>query len=369
MRIAQIIDDLNCGGAEQMAASLSLGLRKRGHEVTLICLREIGDEPVDLAAVRAAGVEILALNKPDGFHLRTLRALVAALRERRIDVVHTHNHLVHHYGVVAARLARVSVILNTLHGTASLLGSARWSRELFRVSCLLGHGVVAVSETVRRIVREALHVPEAKLHSIDNGIELAGFLAIERATPGVSRVFGTIGRLAPVKDHHNLLQAFALLRKQHPSWQLRILGDGPLMQDLQQLVDQLSLGAAVHFDGFSLDTAGFLAALDAYVISSRSEGLPLSLLEAMASGLPVVATRVGEIPAIVDRAGCGWLCEPESARALASAMAEATESEVLQMKGQRARNHVRERYSVGRMADEYELLYGRLARHQPGCRT
>jgi len=357
MRVAQIIDDLNYGGAEQLVTSLSAGLSRRGHEVVLICLREIGANPVDLREARAVGVAIVELHKPDGFHFSTLRRLGGVLRRRQIDVVHTHNHLVHHYAVIAARWVGVPAILNTLHGSASLEGSRKWSQWLYLASVLAGHRVVTVCPQVANFLRDNFFLPNGRLATVANGVNLQRFLQIERRSRANVLVFGSIGRLDPVKDYGNLLEAFALLKRRYPAIQLRILGDGSLLPKLQALTASLSIADSVVFEGFSLDTPDFLARIDVYVISSRSEGLPLSMLEAMGAGLPIVTTNVGEIPAIVQGADCGWLAERGNPQDLARAMHEAATAVDLSEKGGLSRRHARDRYTAERMVADYEALY------------
>jgi glycosyltransferase involved in cell wall biosynthesis len=361
LRIGQLIDDLNYGGAEQVVVSLSTALRARGHEVTLFCLREIGSKPVDISAARAAGVQFVELHKPEGLHPPTLRALARELRERRVHVLHTHNHLVHHYGVGAGKLARTDVVINTLHGTSSLLNSAKWSRSLFRFAGALGDRVVAVCTQVQDVLDTEFKFKSWKTTTVDNGVDLRRFLEIDRRPARDDRlVFGTIGRLDPVKDHCTLLHAFARVATAVPHAELRILGDGSLLAELRALAGSLGIEHAVRFEGFSLDTPKFLEALDVYVISSRSEGLPLSLLEAMAAGLPIVATSVGEIPQIVRVADCGWIAPAQNPSALADAMMRAIPSNERAERGERARARAAEHYSVERMTDEYEALYRQL---------
>lgn len=358
MRIAHMIDDLGCGGAEQVVASLASRQSRSGHTVRIICLRDIGSNPIDVAGLIDVGVEIVTLEKPPGFHFGTLRKLKAYLKSHRIEVVHTHNHLVHHYGAVAARWANIPVILNTLHGTASLQLSASWAKVLFWFSCLISNKVVSVDHKVNDIIRKAYLLPRMKYCVIENGINLSRFTALKRRTPGEVVTFGNIGRLDPVKGHGNLLQAFSILRMKYPRLRLRILGDGELRHDLEELAKSLSIAEDVYFEGFSLDTPSFLSNIDVYVISSHSEGLPLTLLEAMGAGLPIVATAVGGITEIIDKARCGWLCPPDSPDALAAVMEQALESSELTVIGARGRTAAEKYYSAERMARDYELLYG-----------
>jgi len=357
MRIAQLINSLDYGGAEQVVASLAEVQGGQGDHVRLVCLRGLGPQPVDTRALTAAGVQIVQLEKPPGLHPRTVRRLSEYLRSERIEVVHSHNHIVHHYAVAAGRVARVGAIVNTLHGTASLLGSSALSRALFWASCLSGDRVVSVCSAVEAILRSSFRFPPSMLKVIDNGIDLTRFLAIAPRPSGEELTFGMIGRLEPVKDHETLLRAFALLFKRYPNVHLRLLGDGPIRQYLQDLARGLSLEGRVHFEGFSRDTVGFLSKLDAYVVSSRSEGLPLTLLEAMSSSLPVAATAVGGIPDIMRRVGCNWLCPPCNPQELAAVMEQVLLAHDRAAQGARNRRAAAEHYSVERMTRDYNELY------------
>jgi glycosyltransferase involved in cell wall biosynthesis/peptidoglycan/xylan/chitin deacetylase (PgdA/CDA1 family) len=357
MRIVHLIDDLGCGGAEQVVASLACRQSRSGHLVRVICLRGIGSNPVDVAGLIDAGVEILTLDKPPGFHFDTLRKLKSYLKSHQIEVLHAHNHLVHHYGAVAARLAGTPAILNTLHGTSSLLIAPSWAKSLYWISCFMGDKVVSVCSQVHGVIHKSFHLPPKKCVVVDNGVDLSQFLGIRRDLPGKTVTFGSIGRLDPVKDHKNLLNAFAILRKRHPHVQLRLLGDGELRDDLEELARNLSIADRVHFEGFTLETARFLSSIDVYVISSRSEGLPLVLLEAMGAALPIVATAVGEVPSILRNAQCGWICPPSSPDELAESMEKALVAPDLAAIGARGRRAVELRYSAERMARDYIDLY------------
>jgi glycosyltransferase involved in cell wall biosynthesis len=359
VRIVQLVDSLDCGGAEQVAASLAVCQSRRGHSVRVVCLRDLGPMPVDIEALRNANVEIVTLNKPEGLHLGTLRRLAKYLKENRIDVLHTHNHLVHHYGAFAGRWAGTPAIVNTLHGTATLRMS-RLAKALFWTSCLISHRVVSVSSQVHQAFRRAYLLPRAKFAVIDNGVDLSRFLSIPRRPIGDTVTFGNVARLDPVKGHENLLRAFSILRKRNPRVRLRILGDGELRAELEQLADTLSIAHDVRFEGFSLDTPAFLSGIDIFIISSRNEGLPLTLLEAMAAAIPVVSTAVGAIPDVVGRARCGWLSGASGASDLAAAMERALAEPDLAAIGARGRRAAAEHYSVERMAGDYERLYDSL---------
>jgi glycosyltransferase involved in cell wall biosynthesis len=359
MRIVHLVYSLDYGGAEKVVVNLASFQGRSGHSVRVVCLRDLGPHPFNVNALAGAGVEIVTLDKPPGFHVATLRRLVAYLRKNRTEVEHTHNHLVHHYGAVAGRLAGCRAIVNTLHGTATLR-MAFWSKVLFWFSCLLGHRVVSVCRQVHDVFRSAYRLPRKMLCVVENGIDLSPFAAVARRAPGEGVTFGNIARFDPVKDHENLLRAFAIVRCKHPAVRLRLLGDGVLLRDMTELARSLSIAESVHFEGFSLDTPSFLGKIDVYVISSRSEGLPLTLLEAMGAGLPVVATAVGGITEILDDSACGWLCPPGDPGALAETMEKALTAPDLSARGARGRDAVEKRYSVQRMARDYDILYGKI---------
>ena len=357
MRITHLVDSLDCGGAEQVAASLAACQSQQGHSVWVVCLRGLGHRTVDTQALGRAGVNVVTLEKPPGLHLQTLRKLAAFLRAQHIDVMHAHNHPVHHYGSVAAHLARTPAVLNTLHGSSSLLTAPLWTRTLFWLSCLVSDRVVSVCPQVQEAFRQSFPLLGKKTCVVNNGVAPSRLEVVPRRARNDALTFGTIGRLDPIKDHANLLKAFAILRNKHPDTQLRLLGDGKLRHELQQLASTLSIANAVHFEGFSLDIARFLGTIDVYVISSQSEGLPLSLLEAMDAALPVVATAVGEVPNILRASRGGWLCPPSSPEQLAEVMEKASEAPDLSAMGSNNRRAVEQYYSVERMAREYEVLY------------
>jgi len=356
MRIAHLVDSLDCGGAEQVAASLAVYQANNQHAVRIICLRDLGPFPVDTAVLRQAGVEIITLNKPDGFQFSALKDLTRVLKRGTTQVLHTHNHIVHHYGAVAGRLAGVPVIVNTLHGSSSLR-MASWAKALFWFSCMLSDRCISVCRDVYDVFRAKYRLPRKVYEIVENGIDLSRYLAISRSPDGKLVTFGTIGRLDAVKDHANLLEAFASVRRKYPHVQLRLLGDGGLRADLERQAKALAIDDSVTFEGFNIDTPGFLKRIDIYVISSRSEGLPLSLLEAMGSGCPVVSTRVGSVPEIINAANGGWLCPPNNAGKLADAMIQAIEHPERSAMGLRNREVAASRYSVERMARDYDKIY------------
>jgi glycosyltransferase involved in cell wall biosynthesis len=359
MRILELINTLEQGGAEQMASTLAIALRSKGHQVHLACLRDLGFMPVPLERLEASGVTLAAFNKADGFSLTTLRELSAYIRRNRIEVVHSHNPLASHYGALAAALGGARAAVNTVHGTATLRMNT-FARTLFWLSCFANDRMVSVCNQVETRMRSLFRAPGRKYTTIYNGIELDSLLGVRPRRQDGTIVFGTMARLVAVKDHQSLLRGFASIRLRYPHCRLEILGDGELRSDLERLAGTLCLGDTVFFRGWNSDIASFLSQIDIFVLSSLSEGLPLSVLEGMAAALPVVATSVGGVTEIVDAAGCGWLCRPGDPNALAESLEIALLASDRMERGAFGRQAVIERYSLQAMTDQYEALFTRL---------
>jgi glycosyltransferase involved in cell wall biosynthesis len=359
LNIVELVNSLDTGGAERMAASLALHLQSRGASVRIVCLRDLGNMPIPLETFQKAGVELVALLKADGFSATTLRTLAGHIREWKTDVVHTHNPLVNHYGAMAARLGGARVAVSTIHGI-STLDMPGWAKGLFWASCLITDRLVGVCPVVRETLRSRYVLPTKKTIVINNGIELARFLSVKPRLADGRFVFGTVGRLVPVKDHRRLLEAFAIVLSTHPHCRLEILGEGELKEELEEHARALGVSESVCFRGFSREIPEFLSQLDVFVMSSLSEGLPLAVLEAMAAGLPIVATGVGGVVHLVEDAGCGWLSPPAHAAALARAMRQAIETESRAALGEQGRAAVLRDYSVAKMTADYENLFRQL---------
>lgn len=356
MRILELINRMGLGGAERMLATLALALRAKGHTVHIICLREFADAPVPREHFEAAGIPLLELKKGDGFSFSALGSIAAYCRRQQITVIHAHTHQVNHYAVGAAWLAGVPVVVNTVHGIHAL-HMQWWAKALFRFSCMRTDRVVGVCQEVRRAAQDQLLLPASRTEVIYNGIQAGEYLALEPRRRNGAFVFGTAGRLAPVKNHRLMIEAFAAVWRRQPHCRLEILGSGELQPELERLAEKLGVGHAVRFRGFSCAVGAFLAEIDCFLLSSRSEGLPMALLEAMAAAVPVVTTAVGGVTEVVDSAQCGWLCPPDDAAALAEAMLAALHSDDRAERGARGRASVLRRFTDSAMADAYLELF------------
>lgn len=356
MTILHLVDTLGIGGAERVVVHLAKGFLQRGHRVAVACLYEAGAlaEPL-----REAGIPVHVLSKLEGPHLPTLWKLARVIRASGAEVIHTHNPQVHHYGVAAGKLAGVRAVVNTLHGTNNFDGCGRAALLLYGAAGLGTGAIAAVSEASQRFFEAVPFLPRRKLTVVYNGIPAEPFMELEQPPENVL-TFGMVGRLVPIKDHRTALEAFAEVVEQRPASHLAIAGDGPMSESLKEQAARLGVEPKVSLHGAVSDIPAFLQGIHIFVMSSLSEGMPMSLLEAMAAGRPVVATAVGGIPEIVEGSGCGWLCPRGSATQLARAMQEAAESAERREKGAAGRAWVLQHCTLDAMVERYEQIFNSL---------
>jgi glycosyltransferase involved in cell wall biosynthesis len=363
-QIALVIPGLNrIGGAERQLILLAKGLRKRGWQVSVVALSGTG---VAVATELAAhGVQFMSLGMRKG--LADPRGWIRFhhwLRQKRPEVVHAH---LPHAAWFArwSRLAQpIRVMVDTLHSSST--GTV--GRKLgYRCSAWLPDKVTAVSRAVSEAHLAAAMVGEDKLIVLPNGVNVEEWRPDPLARYAVRRelevnaefVWFAAGRLDPVKDYPTLLRAMAEVRE--PA-RLVIAGAGPLESELCSLSKDLGLQSRVIFLGFQPDVRRWMQGADGFVLSSRLEGLPMSVLEAAACALPTVATDVpGTREAIID-GQTGWLAKAGSSSALQGAMSQVMQTTPQERKamGERARQSVIEHFSLDAVLDRWEAFYADL---------
>jgi glycosyltransferase involved in cell wall biosynthesis len=354
--VAHVVLGLDAGGLEALVCSLLAAPELAGRRSLVACL----DAPGALAArARGGGAEVVLLPRRRGADPLLVLRLAAWLRRQGVGVLHTHSLDPMFHGGLAARLAGVPVRVHTQHNVM-LAGYGPLDRLKFSLAARACTAVVSVSDEVDRHVAAA-GVAARKRAVVLNGVDVAALGSAPGARGGAVEdgpIVGTVARLVPEKGQQRLLEAFARLRQEHPRARLVIAGDGPLRPQLAAEARRLAVDPAVSFLGFQEQVPQVLAGLDIFALSSLTEGIPLALLEAMGSGLPVVATAVGGVPEVVVDGESGLLVPPDDAAALALALSRlARDAGLRERLGAAARRRVLERFSLSAAARAYARIY------------
>ncbi len=362
LSIAHVGDSMEIGGAEKLTATLCRLQRDRGHAASVHCLYRLGALGQEL---QAEGFEVILHHPSSFFHL--VRGLYKAFRRSRPDVVHCHNATAAIIAVLPARLAGVKTVIVTRHGLVKPPYQIR--RELkFALASRWCDWIVAVCEGTQANLLAAPFAARDRIIHIYNGACPANVRARPRTKKGFTLLY--VGRLAPLKDLATLLRAVALTCAHHPGMQLWIVGDGPLEPSLRKLTSELGLNDSVTFFGEQADVSPFMLAADLFVSSSLTEGLPVSLLEAMSVGLPAVVTDVGGMGEIARLSGAVTLVSSSDPGGMAAALSDAiARRQELPKRGQLANDCYEQYFRPERMLDDYMSLYNRCVSRNAALRS
>lgn len=358
MRVMQVLYSLSIGGSEMVGKNLAFKLSDRGHDVQVAAL-EFGGELEHEFVSKNINFHIIG-REPNEYVAPMIR-LLKVFAKFKPDIVHTHHlhNLV--YAAIPAKLVGAKTI-HTEHEYFSL--SAKKHRFYLKLLSLLCSHVTGVGHEITEFLRTEVKLPPNKLTTVTNGIDIASFgkdrkKARERYNISpTDKVIGIVARLGKEKDHATLLQSFSNLHKTDPNILLLIVGDGEERDNLQMICHELEIAERVKFVGASSDIPNLLAAMDVFVLSSRAEGLPLAMLEAMAASLPVVVTRVGAIPEVIGNDNAGLLTIPGNASDIANKLRQVISNPDLAKKiATRGNRLVKEQYGLNVMVDRYVGLY------------
>jgi glycosyltransferase involved in cell wall biosynthesis len=300
--------------------------------------------------------------------LATLVRLVRLMRRQRPDIVNTHTAKAGFVGRVAARLAGVPVVVHTFHGHVFHGYFSPLKTSLFivleKLAARLADRIIVLTDGQRGELADMYRIaPREKFVVMPLGLELDALLVRPRKTGDMRRAWDIppdaplitiVGRLVPVKNHALFLRAARLVRDKLPGARFLVVGDGELRAALEAQAAALGLGDAVRFTGWQRDVAAFYADSDALVISSVNEGTPLTVIEALACGTPVVATAVGGLPDLLMNGDLGALVPSEDADALAAAVLRTLDSPP---ESDRLRVAARTHFSIDRLARDLDTLY------------
>jgi len=356
---------------------LILGLDRDRFNVIFIYLSGYG---VDRNILEEKGYEVFYLSNIkliNAFRFSILFKLVKILKDHKIDLLHCHSHKPTVYGVMAARLAGTPVVLSHVHGLGR---SGHLRRKL--TNYLLSRRcsrIISVANGVKEdVLGNNWRMPAEKVTVLENSVDYGRFAHVSVARADARRmlglspeafVFGTVGRLAPTKGLGFLIEAFSIVKKDIPSAELILLGNGPCREELERQASKTSCPDSIHFLGHRDHIEQLYRAMDVFVLSSVAEGMPRAILEAMAAGVPCIATEVGGIPEIFPSRDVGRLVPARDSNALAAGMIDLAQTPAgrLQQLAEKANERVRRLYSHEVVRKKLVNLYER--EFQVGTRT
>jgi glycosyltransferase involved in cell wall biosynthesis len=293
-----------------------------------------------------------------------VRKLIRLIRENHIDIMHAHGARVNLWGSLASLCTGVPII-STEHNIDLWRDNGFIFELIDRLSQKVNKYRVGVSQAVCKMLLES-GMPEEKVKCIDNGIEMERFLVPKnideiKNNAGIkadTRIIGTVGRLVEQKGHKYLIQAARNIVNKFSYVKFLIVGDGPLRSELEALAESQGLGEKINFAGQRSDIPELLAMMDIFILPSITEGLPLVILEAMASERPVIATRVSGIPFVIKDGVDGLLCNSCDVQALVEKMENLlTNKELADKLGRNGKEKALSKYRAEEMINNYSRLY------------
>jgi glycosyltransferase involved in cell wall biosynthesis len=370
-RVLQLIETGGPGGAERMLLDLSRHLGT-GYDVEVGLLKSGWLE----SQVLALGLACPAIRPHGAGDLGIVAGLLKVVSARRISLMHAHEFYMAAVGAAVARLTGIPLVV-TVHGKGYYPDKRR-RRFLYRLIAAQASRMVTVSRDLAEFFCRRTGTPASHVEVVYNGIDVESLAGVPRdrgclgeiGIPPDAPVVGAVGNLYPVKGHAHLLRAMPTVLAGRPAAHLVVLGRGALHDALRAEAEALGIGDRMHLLGHREDVPRWLAAIDVFVLPSLSEGLPLSVLEAMAAGRPAVVTAVGGVPEVVQDGITGFVVPPASPEALASRiLALLRDTALSAAMGAAAQARIRERFSVERMTGDYRAMYRTVldqGRHRAG---
>lgn len=308
MKIIQIMPEFGLAGAERMCETLTLELAKRGHDIQVVSLFDFHSSITD--NLENNGIKITYLNKKKGFDLSMISKLCHIFGTEKPDVIHTHRYVCK-YAIPASILTGVKGRVHTVHNIAEKERTAKKLQHFFYHHC--NTVPVSISPIVQKSVMRFYNFKAEQTPMIFNGSSLNKCKTkINYDICGSVFNFLHIGRFTEQKNHKNLVYAFKLIHKKYPHTKLTMLGEGPLFDEIKRLADENNLSEAVVMPGAVDNVYSYFEKADAFVLPSNYEGMPISLIEAMSCGMPIIASSVGGVPDMIKDGETGLLCTPDN---------------------------------------------------------
>ncbi|MHB1674815.1 MAG: glycosyltransferase [Acidobacteriaceae bacterium] len=357
MKIVHVVDSMDVGGAETIVSQMCRLQRDQGHDPRVYAVANLGALGEQMRQEGFVVQTHLGRSLPDG-----MRNFFRTFKESQPDVVHLHNPTPTIYAATAARMAGVPSIVSTRH---SLVGKPR--RLVVEIKYALAarccDWIVGICDATADNLKDTHSIPGRKIVRVYNGAAPLRRVAKEQQPQKDGFTLIYVGRLEPVKNHALLLNAFCAAHLSMPDLRLWMVGDGSERKRLETLANELGISAQVTFWGQQLDVAPFFSAADAFIMSSISEGLPMSLLQALSLGLPAIVTNVGGMAEVVRLAKAGLTVPVTDSAEMAAAILRLARGDAeRQQFSTNAEEAFHSRFTLQTMVDAYMDLYRNTSR-------
>lgn len=354
MKVIQIMPEFGLAGAETMCENLCYELKRSEVDVVVVSLYDYHSAITD--RLENAGIKILYLNKKPGLDLSMIPKLRKVFKEEKPDVIHTHRYVMQ-YAVPASIGMHVKRI-HTVHNVAE----KEVPENTQKVNYVFYHSFhvipVALSKEVRNSISRVYKIPQKKIPVIYNGIDLTKCIPKDSYDVDEKYKILHIGRFNGQKNHRMLIEAFNELIKGYPNSELTLIGGGELEIEIKRLVKSLGLTDKVKFEGVTSDVFPYLHKADVFVLPSNYEGMPMTLIEAMGTGLPIIASDVGGVSSMIHTGEDGILIGNDKSE-LKRAFILLLDKNLRKKIGLKAINTAKTKFSVAVMGRKYMALYSR----------
>jgi glycosyltransferase involved in cell wall biosynthesis len=353
INIMHIVQSYDISGRSKVIYELSDALPKEQFAPIIVCLSK-----GKLYAEDHKNVQCISLNKNEGLHISVLLRLKKIIKDHHIQIIHTHGRAGLFYGVMVKKWAGVKTLIHSVHRCdGDTVPGNHW---LGRILYPQVDQVVAVSKAAQAKFQEQHAIDAQRITTIYNGIDMDVFENLPTSNQPERFTFGTVANLSDDKDPETLILAFQQILKQVPNSKLLIVGDGPKYSAISRLIDRLQISYAVQLLGFQHNIKEWLSKMQVFILATKTEGLGVSLLEAMAAGIPSIASAIGGIREIVEHRINGLLVPASDVTALKEAMLTLYQDPELRRQFQQnGYQTVKDKFSRSQMLEKYINLYSK----------
>lgn len=355
MKIMQVIPLLELAGAETMCENLTYELMKMGNDVSVVSLYDYNSKLSE--RMEKHGVKIYYLKKKEGLDLRTVWELSKIIKKIKPNIIHTHLYALK-YAAFASRLAGVKAIVHTVHNIAEKEVSRKEQKLNYLLYKFFGVTPVSLSAEIQKTVMTRYKLSTEKTPVVFNGINIDNCIEKNGKTDKKVINYIHIGRFSKQKNHELLIKSFFKVYEEDKNVRLMLVGCGELESYIYKIIKELGLNDVVSMLGQRTDIYKLLSEADVFVLSSTYEGMPMTIIEAMGTGLPVISTNVGGISSMIEDNRTGILVNADVSE-LASAMLKMRDEAYRDSLGKKARIKAKEEFSSKKMAENYLEIYNK----------